>query len=422
MTDWIGIKRFACLVVLSLSAGLAIADSVVLKARGWLDVDSGRINEPALLVIEDDRIKSIDPEGELSGMTIIDAGDLILLPGFMDMHTHLASTPEGDWAHRRVTDSTAYYAMRSVFHARNTLMAGFTTVREVGAPDFVDVALSRATDKGWIDGPRIIPSGNFMGTTGGHCDETAYKPGVLEFGYREGIADGPDELVKAVRYQIKHGAKAIKICATAGVMSFEASPGAQQMTDEEMRAVVEEAHRHDAKVAAHAHGTQGIIAASNAGVDSVEHGSILNREAVDVLKKNGTYLVPTIFMWFLEYDLPPEIDAKNEYVKGFIDDSMRLAISSGVKIAFGTDAGEYEHGRNAEEFAALVERGMSPIDAIRTATVNTADLLDFDDRGRIAAGLLADIVGVPGNPLEDIRVTENVQFVMKGGKVYRMPE
>jgi imidazolonepropionase-like amidohydrolase len=264
----------------------------------------------------------------------------------------------------------------------------------------------------------MITAGHAISITGGHCEITGFAPNVLELTPKEGVADGVDEVLKAVRYQIKHGAGVIKVCATAGVLSFEGPAGAPQYSLEELVAIVEEAERHGIKVAAHAHGTEGIKNAIRAGIHSIDHGSMLDDEAIAMMIENGTYLVPTLFQWYLPYDLPPELDEKNEYVKSFVDNSMRKAFAAGVKIAFGTDAGVFEHGLNAKEFAAYVERGMSPIDAIRTATINAADLLGVDDRGELAPGLLADIIAVPGNPLEEIEVLEDVRFVMKGGKVY----
>jgi imidazolonepropionase-like amidohydrolase len=339
------------------------------------------------------------------------------------MHTHLSSDIEGAWIHRPVTDTAGDYALRGARNARNTLLAGFTTVRDLGSRDFVDVALMRAIDQGFIPGPRIFPAGHSIGITGGHCDTTGYAPGVRERGPEAGVADGPDAALRAVRYQIKHGAKVIKICATAGVLSLEGPVGAQQLSEAEMRAVVEEAKRHGLKVAAHAHGTEGIIAAVRAGVDSIEHGSMLNDEAIRLMKERGTYLVPTTYLTeAIRLDaLPPPIRSKAEYIIPIARRSLEQAIRAGVKVAFGTDAAVIPHGQNASEFGALVARGMSPIDAIRAATLNAADLLGVSDRGNIASGLLADVVAVRGNPLDDIRVLEDVRFVMKGGEIYKRP-
>lgn len=395
---------------------------IVLRAARMLDVQTGRIISPAVVVIEKDRIKSVNPPSVPRGQ-LIDLGNVTLLPGFIDMHTHLSFDIEGAWLHRAVTDTAGDNALRGARNARNTLMAGFTTVRDVGSNDFVDVALMRAIDQQFIPGPRVFPAGHSIGITGGHCDTTGYAPGVQEHGPEQGVADGTEGVLKAVRYQIKHGAKVIKICATAGVLSLEGPVGAQQLSETELRVIVEEAARHGVKVAAHAHGTEGIIAAVRAGVASIEHGSVLNDEAMRLMKERGTYLVPTSYLGQvirLEA-LPPPIRGKAEYILPLARQSLQLAIKSGVKIAFGTDAAVIPHGQNAKEFGVLVERGMTPIEAIRTATVNAADLLGVNDRGNIAPGLLSDIVAVPGNPLDNIRVLEDVRFVMKGGTVYKRP-
>ena len=253
---------------------------------------------------------------------------------------------------------------------------------------------------------------------------TGWSPGILEQTWRDGVADGPDEVVKSVRYQIKHGAKVIKTCATAGVLSFEEAVGAQQYTFEELKAMVDEAARHDIKVAAHAHGTQGIRDAVRAGVASIEHGSILDDETIALMLEHGTYLVPTTYLADAidMAALPAPIREKAETVLPYAKESIRRAIASGVKIAFGTDAGVYPHGENAREFATLVnDRGMEPVEALRAATLYAADLLGVDDRGVIAPGKLADLVAMDGNPLEDITATEHVTFVMRGGKVFRRP-
>ena len=346
---------------------------------------------------------------------------MTLLPGLMDMHTHLCYDLEGDWVNRAVREGAADAALRGSRNAMITLLAGFTTVRDVGAGGFADISLMRAIDNGIVAGPRMFPAGHSLGITGGHCDATGYAPGILEQGPEQGIADGVAEVLRATRYQIKHGAKVIKICATAGVLSFEGSVGAQQYSEEEMRVIVEEAARHGLKVAAHAHGTEGIIAAIRAGVASIEHGSMLDGEAISLMKARGTYLVPTSYLVdAINLDnLPPPIRAKAEYILPLARKSLSRAIQSGVKIAFGTDAAVYPHGDNAREFAVYVKQGMSPIEAIRSATIHAADLLGVDDRGVIAEGKLADIIGVAGNPLEDVTVLENVRFVMKGGKVYK---
>jgi imidazolonepropionase-like amidohydrolase len=414
-------KRHALLLA---SLGLALtttarsqAPATVVRAARMLDVTRGVIIPNAVVVIRGDRIESVGSAQAPAGARVIDLGDVTLLPGLIDMHVHLTDDISGDWVMRAVREGPADDALRGAHNAGLTLRAGFTTVRNLGARGFSDVALMHAIDRGDVEGPRIIPAGNAIGITGGHCDVTGFAPGILELGPEDGVADGVDAVVRAVRYQIKHGAQVIKICATAGVLSFEGPVGAQQLSEEEMRAIVEEAHRHGLRVAAHAHGTEGILAAVRAGVNSIEHGSMLSDEAIALMKAQGTYLVPTTSLADLIdlNTLPPPIRSKAEQILPLARASVTRAIRAGVKIAFGTDAAVIPHGTNATEFAALVRRGMTPLDAIRAATLNAADLLGVEDRGAIAAGKLADLVAVPGNPLQDIRVTERVCWVMKGG-------
>ena len=412
----------AAALFIAASGSLATAQTVV-RADRMLDVESGRILENVVVVIEDGRIQSVNPSTVPSG-DIIDLGNVTLLPGFIDSHVHLTGDLEGDWFNRAVKETAADGALRGARNARRTLLAGFTTVRNVGAGGFSDVSLMKAIDAGFVPGPRIVPAAHALGITGGHCDVTGYAPGIMELGPKDGVANGADEVLLAVRYQIKHGAQVIKTCATAGVLSFEGPVGAQQYSEEELRVMVEEAARHGVKVAAHAHGTEGIKAAVRAGVASIEHGSMLDDEAIQLMKERGTYLVPTTYLaGAINLDvLPAPVRAKAESVLPLAEESVRRAIEADVKIAFGTDAAVFPHGENAKEFAALVERGMSNIEAIRSATLNASDLLGVNDRGRIAAGMLADIVAVPGNPLEDIRTLETVVFVMKGGRVFKFPE
>jgi imidazolonepropionase-like amidohydrolase len=375
---------------------------------------------PAVVTIQGDRIRSLGQAPD-SGAHVIDLGDVTLLPGLIDVHTHLTMDLDGEWVTRAIRETAVDDALRGAAHARTTLLAGFTTVRNVGSRGFSDVALMRAIDSGLLEGPRIVPAAHAIGITGGHCDATGWAPGILELGPKDGVANGVDQAVEAARYQIKHGAKVIKVCATAGVLSFDATLGAQQLSDAELRAIVEEASRHGLKVAAHAHGTEGIKAAIRAGVASIEHGSMLDDEAITLMKQKGTYLVPTAYLLTqLQYDrMPPLIAAKAREAVPLAQESHRKAIKAGVKIAFGTDAAVYPHGENAREFAVYVGYGMKPIDAIRTATVNAADLLGVIDRGVIARGKLADLIAVPGNPLEDVKALESVVGVMKGGVVYK---
>lgn len=413
----------ACLLALAGRAeAQAFRDSVtVIRAARMLDVTTGNILQNVAVTVTGDRITSVTSSAVPAGARVIDLGDVTLLPGLTDAHTHVTSNLEANSFVRSARDTDADETVRGVRNLRVMLMSGFTTVRNVGSGGFSDVALMRASDAGWIDAPRIIPAGHSLGITGGHCDHTGWKPGVLQGSTLTGIADGPDEAVEAVRQQLKYGAKVIKICATAGVLSFEESVGAQQFSDAEMRAIVEEAGRHGVKVAAHAHGTQGIIAAVRAGVASIEHGSMLDDEAIALMKQRGTYLVPTTYLAdAIDLTvLPPLLRSKAESILPLARANVTRAIRAGVKIAFGTDASVIPHEHAIREFKTLVDRGMTPLGAIQAGTLNTADLLGTPDRGRLAPGLLADIIAVPGNPLADIRALERVSFVMKGGRVYK---
>jgi imidazolonepropionase-like amidohydrolase len=405
-----------CLIAGSSAAAQQVT---IVRAARMLDVAKGEMISPAVVVVANGKIQSVGAGNVPSNGRTLDLGDLTLLPGLIDAHTHLTGDIGGDWVTRPVRELPADAALRGAMNARKTLLAGFTTVRDVGAAGFADISLMKAIDAGFVEGPRMIPAGHAIGITGGHCDETGWAPGVLELGPEDGVADGVDQVLKAVRYQVKHGAKVIKLCATAGVLSFDATLGAQQLSDAELQAAVEEATRHGLKVAAHAHGTAGIIAAVKAGVASIEHGSMLNDEAIDLMKRRGTYLVPTAYLLstFHFDSMPPAIAAKAREVIPLAQESHRRAIKAGVKIAFGTDAAVYPHGDNAHEFAVYVGYGMKPADAIRTATVNAADLLGVTDRAVIAPGKLADLIAVRGNPLDDVKTLQQVLWVMKGGVV-----
>jgi imidazolonepropionase-like amidohydrolase len=401
----------------------AAGEVIVVRAARLLDVMTGELRAPGVVVVEGERIRAVNPASLPAGARVIDLGDTTLLPGLMDMHTHLTYDLDAESFHRGVRETAADAALRGARNARLTLEAGFTTVRNLGAGEFADVALGRAIDAGFVPGPRIFSAGHGLGITGGHCDTTGLRPGLLERGPESGVADGADEIRTAVRYQIKHGARVIKTCATAGVLSFTDAVGVQQYSDEELRVIVAEARRLGVRVAAHAHGTEGILAAVRAGVASIEHGSMLNDEAIAAMIEHGTYLVPTTHLAdVIPLDvLPPVIRAKAEFVLPRAKTNLERAIRAGVKIAFGTDAAVFPHGNNAKEFAALVARGMTPLEALRAATLYAADLLGVNDRGVLAAGKLADVVAVPGNPLEDIRATERVLFVMKGGRIFKQP-
>lgn len=409
-----------------LSAAFAVhAETVVIEADGYVDVVAGRIVSPAVIVVEGDRIAAVNPAAKPAGAKTIALPGHTLLPGLMDAHTHLNYIIGEGWETEPVRFTTGDFALRALPHASKTLLAGFTTVRDVGTGlGFSDVALMHAIDKGWAIGPRVIPAGHALSVTGGHCDQsTGLGPGIAPPEFSSGTADGVDEVLKAVRYQIKHGAKVIKICATAGVLSFEGPAGAQQYTIEELRAAADEAHRHGMRIAAHAHGTEGIVASSEAGIDSIEHNSMMTDEAAAILKKNGTFVVPNMHLidTLKTTELPPALAAKQAYLGPLAIESFKRALRNGLKVAFGTDAGVFPHGDNAKELTARVRHGDTPMHAIRSATIVNAELFGTPDRGKVEAGLLADLIAVAGNPLEDIKLLEDVRFVMKGGVAYKQP-
>ena len=391
----------------------------VLRAARMIDVETGAVHADAVLVIENGLIAAVNPASVPEAAHDMDLGDVTLLPGFIDAHTHLGGQLSAGSFTDAVTTTEARGAYNAVKYGGVTVRAGFTTVRDFGGD--VTVELGKAVERGDVVAPRVVPSRHPLGITGGHCDVTGFAPGILEGGPERGVADGPWEVVEAVRYQIKHGAKVIKTCATAGVLSMEGPVGAQQYTLEELEAMVEEAARHGIKVAAHAHGAEGILAAVQAGVASIEHGSVLTDEIMDLMIEKGTYLVPTTYLVDrIALDvLPPLVRQKAEEILPVARASTRRAVERGVPIAFGTDAGVFPHGDNAGEFQVYVDMGMTELEALRTATIHAADLLDTPDRGRLAEGMLADVIAVPGNPLDDIGVTRDVSFVMLGGRVIK---
>ena len=406
---------------------------IVLRAARLVDGTGAAPVQNAVVVVTGDRIVAAGPASSVqvpAGARTIDLGDATLLPGFIDMHVHLTgrevSDPAGATA--AVRDYRAMGAILGVENARKTLMAGFTSVRNLGAGNFDDLALRAAIDGGFVPGPRIQGAGHGIGITGGHCDENSYRPGLVDSDWKEGVADGPDELRKAVRYQVKSGADAIKICATAGVLSEGIGVGQPQLSFEEIRAVVQEATTQGRKVAAHAHGAEGIRIATRAGVASIDHGTFLDEEGARMMKAQGTYLVPTLMAG--EYAklaadrglLSAKMAEKARAAQAAGPRRIGLAMRAGVPIAFGTDAGVGPHGGNAEEFRLMVGAGMTPMQTLVAATSTAAKLLGWEDRvGTLAAGKLADIVAVPGDPTKDIAVTERVGFVMKGGVIYKEP-
>ncbi len=399
---------------------------LLLKAEHLVDVKAGRVLGRQAVLIKGDRIVKVGPADQITapaGAEVVDLGAATLLPGLIDCHVHLTSDPE-DAGLKGLTISVPREALKGAKNARRTLQAGFTTVRNVGASGFSDVALRDAINAGDVPGPRMIVSGPALGSTGGHCDENLLAP---KFNYHaESVADGVPAVLTKVREVIKYGAGVIKFCASGGVFSKGDLPGTTQYSMEEMRALVQEAHRQGRKVAAHAHGTEAIIDATKAGVDSIEHGSLIDDEGIRVMKEHGTYLVSDVYNddFILgqgkKYGFTEEMLEKERSLGQKQRDGFRKAALAGVKIAFGTDAGVYPHGWNAKQFPIMVKYGLTPPQAIRSATVNAADLLGWSDRvGSIEPGKFADLIAVDADPLADITSLEHVKFVMKGGEVIK---
>ncbi|MGI8883497.1 MAG: amidohydrolase family protein, partial [Pyrinomonadaceae bacterium] len=385
-----------------------------------------------VIVVTDNKIVSVGTSANVripSGARVIDLGNATLLPGFIDAHTHIIGRTLGDPAgdNARFRDYDSFGAILAVGNAEKTLLAGFTTIRNVGAGNFDDLALRKAINEGWIPGPRMQTAGHSLGITGGHCDDNGFKPGVADGDFKTGIADGVEQVRAAVRYQVKYGADVIKTCATGGVLSEGDAVGTTQYTFEELKVMVEEAEKLERKVAAHAHGTEGIKIAVRAGVASIEHGSFLDEEGARLMAEKGTYLVPTMMAGETVERL-----AKGGILKGFraekalaaaaaMRNAIKIAVANNVKIALGTDAGVIPHGTNGHEFTLMVEwGGMRPMDAIVAGTMNGATLLGMEKNvGSISVGKYADIVAVSGDPLKDIKRMETAVFVMKNGMIYK---
>ena len=402
--------------------------ATALHGRGVLDIDTGEVIEPGYVRVEGNRIADVGADrGIISDCDeVVELPELTLLPGFMDMEVNLFMGGPGAGLFDPVQVNPAKMTLRATANARRTLRAGFTTVRNLGlfvktGGYLLDVALGEAIAAGWVDGPRIVPAGHAITPTGGHLDPTMFQalaPDALPITVEEGVADGIDEIRRAVRYQIKYGAQLIKCCASGGVMSHTGPAGAQQYSTEELTAIADEAHRRGLKVATHCHGDEAVRSAIEAGIDCIEHGFLMSDDTIQLMVDTGTFLVSTTALtenWDVS-DQPPELQAKAAEVFPQARQTISKAIEAGVKIATGSDAPAIWHGRNGEELVVLVKRGMTPLQAIRAATVVSADLIDAPDLGRIAPGMLADIIGMPGDPLTEI---QRVQFVMKDGQVYR---
>jgi imidazolonepropionase-like amidohydrolase len=397
--------------------------TVVIHAARMLDVKTGKTLTGQTIVIQGDKIASVGADAQIpAGATVIELPNATVLPGLIDAHTHITFTP--NFGYSRLAISVPREALTGARNAKVTLEAGFTTIRNVGASGYADVALRDAVNAGDVPGPRMLVSGPALSITGGHCDNN-----LLPFDYHAtngGVADGVESVQHKTREIIKYGADLIKVCATGGVLSKGDNPQHSQYTLDEMKAIVTDAHRLGRKVAAHAHGAEGIRWASMAGVDSIEHGSYIDDAAITEMKKNGTYLVPTLYLmdWFFEnaekIGTPPDLIAKGREVMPAARKNVARAFAAGVKVGFGTDAAVYPHGLNAHEFAVMVKLGLTPLQAIQSATINDADLLGWSDKiGTIEPGKWADIIAVDGDPLADVTTLERVKFVMKGGEVVK---
>ena len=426
-------QKIIASVLIVLTFSLIIAAQApkvtVIKAGRLIDTIAGKVLENQTIIVEGDRIKAVGSNLTVpSGAEVIDLSKMTVMPGFTDSHVHITGQAGGDYYETLFRRNVMDEAVSAHIYAKRTLDAGFTTVRSLGSGPFVDIALRNAINRGDIPGPRILAANMYIGSTGSHGDLTGFSPWLGDRTPPEmsAIADGVEEVRKKVRYLIKYGADVIKFGATAGVLTEEASVGAPQYSQEEMNAIVAEAHLHGIKVTAHAHGAEGIKMAIRAGVDSIEHGSFLDDEGIRMMKERGTYLSADIYnddyilAEYAKFNTPQVIIDKEKLVGRVQRENFKKAVQAGVKIAYGTDAGVYPHGWNGKQFAKMVEWGMTPMGAIQASTVSNADLFGWGDRiGSITAGKFADIVAVDGDPLQNISILEKIGFVMKGGVVYK---
>lgn len=434
-------KSLATILLLALAALLpAVAQAqqpanktYVLKAARMFDGKSNTLTKPGVVIVSNGKIVGVGDSAAIpAGAEVIDLGDATLLPGFIDAHTHLTMQYREDYNKAMLDDlqkPVAEKAIDATVNARITLLAGFTTVRDVGSEEYLDVGLRNAIDQGIVPGPRMLVCVHAIGATGGHCDETGFAHGVFgkETGPEEGVINGADQARYAVRLAHKYGATIIKTCATGGVLSLADSVDTPQLTQAELDALVDEAHALRLKTAAHAHGAEGAKRAIRAGIDSIEHGSFLDDEALDLMKQHGTYYVPTLMaLQGLSEQIakgvaiPPAIRVKADMAIASLHGTFQKALAKNIKIGLGTDAAVYPHGRNAEEFHQMVDLGMKPVDALKAGTSSDADLLGLASKiGTLESNKFADVVAVPGDPIENIRQTEHVFFVMKEGVVYR---
>jgi imidazolonepropionase-like amidohydrolase len=426
-------RIFWILALLSISA-TAQAKPIVLRAARLYDGKSDKVDAPGLVVVDGNKIVGVSKLGNLTTPTpadVIDLGDVTLMPGLMDAHTHLWDEATADWKQDELDffkKELPEVAIDSTVHAWKTLTSGFTSVRDLGSQDFIDIGLRNAINAGKVPGPRMLVAGNAVGARGGHCDDFAgYRKGLLrESGITDGVADGADQIRAAVRYNASHGADVIKVCASGGVLSLTDKVDSPQLTQAELDALVDEAHALGRKTAAHAHGAEAAKRAVRAGIDSIEHGSFLDDEALDLMKKRGAWFVYTPVLCMKERlhkgGAPPNVVAKADAATAQADGTFQRALRKGVNVAFGSDAAVCPHGSQLQQFAKMVSLGMKPLGAIRSATSGNARLFGVDKTlGTLEPGKLADLVAVSGDPTRDIRAMERVVFVMKDGVVYKKP-
>lgn len=419
-------KILAVLLVCS-SALVAQSNTYVLKAARLFDGASGQVVAPGMVVVSNGVIQSVGGSAP-QGATVLDLGDATLLPGFIDAHTHLSDEFNPDYnsdALFSLQRTIPEKAIRATANARKTVMAGFTTVRDVGSDHFIDVGLRNAINAGYVPGPRMLVSVHALGSTGGHCDDgDGFRYGLFgrETGPEEGVINTPDEARYAVRFNVKYGADVIKTCASGGVLSPTDEVDVPQLTQAELNALVDEAHTLHRKAAAHSHGAESSKRAILAGIDSIEHGTFLDDEDMRMMHDRGTFLVPTLTtrVGMAETKFPPLVQAKATRAMKQQDIMVKRALALGVKIALGTDAAVFPHGDNALEFAFMVADGMTPAQSLMAGTTSAAELLGMQDKvGALKPGMLADVVAVPGNPIENIKLTQSVIFVMKDGVILR---